>query len=163
MQKAVLVVLTGILCVEGGVSDLPYKINVPSGFRGFFRQLVEQTHCGLCSSMNLLTLGEFVRRLLPRKTLKGFLYFAGADIPNMNDPYPNRAGLLKRILSSPRQRSILWNKTIVLLEIDPLKWPRIYLIGPSIRVRDDVDPLKLEGPCYVRKELIVPRKSSKRQ
>lgn len=164
MQMAVLVVLTGALCVEGGVSDLPHKIEVPSGFRAFLRQLVEQTHCGLCSSMNVYTLGELLERLLPRRTLKGFLYFAGVDKPNKNDPYPNRGGLLKLILASPRQRNILWNQTIVLLQLDPLQWPRSYLIGPSIRVRDDVDPLKLEVPCYVWKELnIVSGKSFKHQ
>jgi len=41
MQKALLVVLIGALCVEGDVLDLPQIIDVPAGFRGFFKQLVE--------------------------------------------------------------------------------------------------------------------------
>jgi hypothetical protein len=95
--------------------------------------------------------------------LEGFVFVAGVDIPNMNDSYPNHGGLLKRILGSPRQRNILWNQTIELLQVDPLKWPRSYLIGPSIQVRDDLDPLKLEVPCYVQKEFIVLGDSFKRQ
>lgn len=155
MQKALLVVLTGALCVEGGVSDLPQIIHVPVGFRSFFEQLVEQTHCGLCSSMQIVTLLELLRRLLPSKTVERFLYISGALSPNRNKPYPHRGELLKRILGSPGPCRILWNQSIVVLELDPLQWPLTRVLQPSILVRDDIDPLRLELPYYVQKELTV--------
>ncbi len=141
--------------MEGGITDLPQRIIVPAGFRGFLKQLVEDTHYGLYSSMNVLAVVALLQRLLPWSTLKSFLYIAGADNPKKNDPYPNRAELLKLILGSPRERSILWNQTIVLLELDPLKWPHARVVGPSILARDDLLPLRWERPCYGVKELIA--------
>lgn len=155
MQKALLIVLTGALCVEGGVSDLPQSIDVPHGFPGFFKYLVEHTMCGLWSSMHIWTLSVLLRRLLPPDTLKGFLYIAGGDHPNKSVPYPNRGELLKHILGSPRVRASLWNQNIVLLEVDPLNWPLTRVVEPCIQVRDDVDPLELQRPYYIQKEVNV--------
>ena len=97
-----LVVPTGALCVEGGVQDLPDNINIPVGFHGLFQHFVEHTHCGLWSSMHSLILAELLQRLLPQSVVEGFIFIAGVDKPNKNNPYPNRGDMLKHILSSPQ-------------------------------------------------------------
>ena len=60
MQKALLIVLTGALCMEGDVHDLLDNINIPVGFHGLFQHFVEHTHYGLWSSMHTSTLAELL-------------------------------------------------------------------------------------------------------
>ena len=75
--------------------------------------------------MYTLILAKLLRRLLLQKILEGFLFIAGVDKSNKNNPYPNHGDMLKHVLSSPQQRKILWNQTIVVLQLDPLKWPYV--------------------------------------
>lgn len=154
-RKALLIVLTGDLCIEGGVADLPQRIDMPRSLSAFFKVVVADTICALYSSMKLSTLAELLRRLLPASTLRGFLYVATGEKPDKSDPYPNRLETLKFILGSPRERNILWNHTIALLEVDPLKWPMTRILEPPIRVMDDVDPLKLQQKYYARKHMYI--------
>jgi len=93
-KKALLIVLTNALCIEGGVADLPQSIDIPHGFPGFFKYIVDRIIYGLWSSIYTSTLAELLRRLLPPSTLKGFLYIASGDKPDKSDPYPNRLELL---------------------------------------------------------------------
>ena len=148
MQMALLIVMTGSLCIQGGIADLPEEIEIPIGLQEFFKYLVEHSLCSVWSSMNISTLTELLRRLLPVETLNGFLYIAGANNPNKNQPYPNHAKLLKQLLKSSRHASLLRNQTIRLLEVDPFNWPHVW-------VRDDLDCLKVQGPYYVVKEITV--------
>jgi hypothetical protein len=87
--------------------------------------------------------------------LDWFLYIVGANNPNNNQPYPNHAQLLMQLLKSSRQCSLLLNKTIRIVEIDPLNWPCVCLLEPSIYVRDDVDCLKVQRTYSVVKEMTV--------
>jgi len=105
--------------------------------------------------MHTSTLTELLRCLLLPTILKGFLYIAGVDKPTKHNPYPNRGRILKHLLSCPRQHRILWDRTIVVLELVLLKWPHLRVLGPSICVRDDGDPIKLEQHYYVQKVLNV--------
>ena len=155
MQKAVLLVLTGHLCVQGGIADLPQDISIPRGFDGFIKYLVKNSLCGVWSSMHISTLTELLRRLLPVQTLDGFLYIAGCNNPTTSQPYPNHAQLLKVLLNSSRQCRFLMNKTIRIVEIDPLNWRHLCLLKPSISVTNDVECPKVQGPYCVVKELVV--------
>ena len=155
MQKAVLLVLTGHLCVQGGIADLPHDISIPRGFDGFIKYLVKNSLCGVWSSMHISTLTELLRRLLPVQTLDGFLYIVGCNNPTTSQPYPNHAQLLKVLLKSYRQCRFLMNKTIRIVEIDPLNWRHLRLLKPSISVTNDVECPKVQGPYYVVKELLV--------
>ena len=101
------------------------------------------------------TFGELLRRLLPLETIRGFFFIVHTERPDMIDPYPNRLELLKFVLSSPRAQNILWNQFIVLLEVDPLNWPRIVLLNPLVTIMDDVDPVVFQEPCCRRKEIII--------
>ena len=96
MQKAVLLVLTGHLCVQGGIADLPPDVSIPRGFDGFIKYLVKNSLCGVWSSMHISTLTELLRRLLPIQTLDGFLYIVGCNNPTTSQPYPNHAQLLHK-------------------------------------------------------------------
>ena len=141
--------------MEGGVQDLPDNINIPVGFHGLFQHFVKHTHCGLWSSMHSSTLAELLRRLLLQSVLEGFIFIAGVDKPNKNNPYPNRGDMLKYILSNPQQRKILWNQTLVVLQLDPLKWPYVRLLGPSICVKDEANSFESQCPFYARRVLDV--------
>ena len=155
MQKTLLIVLIGALCVEGGVADLPQSIDIPHAFRRFLKYLVVHTIYSYWSSMQSPTFGELLRRLLPLETMRGFLFIAGCERPDRNDPYANHLELLKFILGSPRARNILWNQSIVLLEVDPLNWSHIVLLGPPVTITDDVDPVVFQKACCRRKEIII--------
>ena len=86
--------------------------------------------------------GRASSRLFSQSILEGFIFIAGVDKPNKNNPYPNRGDMLKHILSSPQECKILWNQTLVVLQLDPLKWPYVRLLGPSICVKDEANSLE---------------------
>ena len=155
MQRALLIVLTGALCVEGAVSDLPQCIDVPLNFVKFVKYLVDHTLCGLWSSMHIWTLSALLQRLLPPDTLKGFVFISATEHPNSSVAYPNPVDFIKYILRSPTLRHVLRNQSIRLLEVDPLIWPVTRLLEPCLKVTDDVDPLFIHHPYYVLKEIIV--------
>ena len=60
MQKALLIVLTGGLYVEGSVADLPQSIDVLHLLCRFLKYLVEHTICSYWSSMQSSTFGELL-------------------------------------------------------------------------------------------------------
>jgi len=65
--------------------------------------------------------------------------------------------MLNHLLSSPRMYRLLWHQKILMLQLDPLNWNCLSIIGPGIGpciwVRDDVNPMRLQRPYYERLEL----------
>jgi hypothetical protein len=138
----VLIVLTGELCVQGGATDLPTNIEIKTGFHSLFRHLVEETHCGLGSSVQPSILAVLLQHILPEDILARFFFIAGLENPRMNEPYPDRRSILRTLSNNPRTRRVLLDDIVVMLVVDPLNWERPHLLQPPLHVRDDVHPVE---------------------